>query len=394
MKQLSTTELLTITQDLVAIESVGGNPAGLRQAYQYMVDFVRESGKDITIEEFDSNGSPSFLAYRGQERPANFHIILNGHLDVVPGKPEQYQPYIQDGKLYGRGVYDMKAACVILAQVFCEFVDKVPYALGLQMVTDEETGGKDGTLHQIQQGIRGNFIICGDCGRTPDTYEIANEAKGVANVELCFRGDSSHGAYPWRGDNAALKAANFVRLLHERYPTPPEATDGTTLTVTAISAVSDAYNKTPDYAVVRLDGRYVAGDPHFKDKAHIAALIQSIDPAAEMVELHTFLTPLYTNPESRLLLQLKVSAERVEGMDFSLVRRNGTSDAHFYQNIGSEACEFGLAGEHQHANDEHITIEAFQNYLATMRNFLAQTVQTERHYAATDHLPVDAGTPV
>src|SRR3712207_7438743 len=34
----------------------------------------------------------------------------HGHADVVPGEERQFEPYEQDGELYGRGVYDMKGA--------------------------------------------------------------------------------------------------------------------------------------------------------------------------------------------------------------------------------------------------------------------------------------------
>jgi succinyl-diaminopimelate desuccinylase len=126
----------------------------------------------------------------------------------------------QDGKLYGRGAYDMKAAATVLANVFCEFVDTTPYPLALQIVSDEEDNGHNGTDYQIAHGVRGTFVICGDCGRTSSTYTIANEAKGNVILSVMFKGKAAHGAYPWHGDNAALKAADFVRKLHTTQPPP------------------------------------------------------------------------------------------------------------------------------------------------------------------------------
>ena len=348
-----------------------------------MRDIVLSYKKDITIEEFDSGGKPSFIAYRGQNRPDNFRIILNAHVDVIPGKPEQYRAYIRDGKLYGRGVYDMKAAAIVLANIFCEYVDKVPYALALQIVTDEESTGYNGTRYQIRQGVRGDFIICGECGRSIGTYEIANEAKGSVVASIGLRGRSAHGAYPWRGDNAALKAMNFTRLLHERYPSPTEATPDTTFTVTSVNASSDASTKIPDLAAIKIDARYAPGDPNFRSKAHFATLIEEIDPNAEVLDFIDFSSPIYTNPRNPLLLDLKASAEEIEETEFSLVCRNGTSDGRFYGDVGDEACEFGIAGEHQHADDEHITIEAFRNYIGTMRDFMGKTVSSELRERAT-----------
>jgi len=379
---LSEEALLSAVKELIAIKSTADNPAGLRAAYDYMRDIVLSCNKDITIEEFESNGKPSFLAYRGEQRPKKFQIILNAHVDVVPGKSEQYQAFIKDGKLYGRGAYDMKAAAVVLAQVFCEFVDKASYGLALQVVTDEENSGAHGTLHQIKQGIRGDFVICGECGRSTDSHEIANEAKGIAVASLGFRGSSTHGAYPWKGDNAALKALRFTQLLYEKYPAPTEATTESTFTITSVDATSDAYTKTPDLAVVNVDARYAPSDPNFRSKAHFAALIGEIDPNAEILKLYDFSSPIYTSPHNPSLLSLLASAEKIEGAEFSLVRRNGTSDGRHYGDVGCESCEFGIAGEHQHGDDEYITLEAFRNYLDTMRDFLGKTIAVEQYSQA------------
>ncbi|HWZ65585.1 MAG TPA: M20 family metallopeptidase [Patescibacteria group bacterium] len=371
---MTSQEILEQTKQLIAIPSTHNNPQALSQALSFVASFIKEQRPNITIEHFESNGKSSFLAYRDQARPKKFKIILNGHVDVVPGEPSQYQVIEKDGKLYGRGIYDMKAACAILANVFCEFVEKVPYALGLQIVTDEESAGKNGTLHQIEQGVRSDFVICGECGRSTLTHEIANEAKGIAVIEVGFRGSAGHAAYPWKAQNAAVKALHFVNALHQHYPVPTEESQATTATVTHITTNNNAHTKIPDQAMVKLDLRFTAGDPHFKDKEHLTAHIKEFDQDAEILTYHDFSSPLYTDPQSPLLLSLKRSAEKIEGAPFSFVKRNATSDGRFYGDVNNEACEFGIAGEHQHGHGEYITLQAFNNYLDTMRDFLANTI--------------------
>lgn len=370
-------QLIEAAKELIAIPSTSDNPEARQAACEYIVNILENSGKDITIERFEQNGKQSILAYRGGQRPEKFRLILNGHVDVVPGKTEQYQAYIQDGKLYGRGTYDMKTAALVLADVFCEFVEKVPYALGLQIVTDEEGSGHNGTRYQIEQGVRADFVICGEGGRTVGTYEIANEAKGTSLITLEFHGNSAHGAYPWKGENAALKAANFVNRLNERYPTPPGETKETTITLTSIITTNDAHNKVPAYAVATIDARYAAGDPNFRSREHFTALIKEIDPHATIKEFILFDSPSYANPHNPILLNLKTAAEKVEGKPFDLVRRNGASDARFYGDVGNEACEFGIAGEHHHADGEYVPLQACFDYHATMREFLQMSISSE-----------------
>jgi succinyl-diaminopimelate desuccinylase len=372
---MKTDQLLETIKQLVAIESTAGNPAGLQEAYNFMIDFLLGRDKQLTIERFERNGKPSLLAYRGATRPEKFHLILNGHLDVVPGKSEQYQARLEDGKLYGRGVYDMKAAVIAMADAFCEYVDKVPFALGLQLVTDEESSGKHGTLYQLEEGVRSDFVICGECGRASDKHEIANAAKGIAIVEVTLKGRSSHGAYPWKGDNAAMRAHDFITALQERYPVPAEETAASTISVISVRTNSDAHTKTPDQAVVKLDARYTPHDPDLSTLERFEAFIHQLDPEATISHVHDFSSPLYTDPTYPQLLALKAAAEAVEGAPFNLVQRNATSDGRHYGDVGNQACEFGIAGENQHADNECITIEALEQFRATLKRFLGQSSQ-------------------
>ncbi|HZM64368.1 MAG TPA: M20/M25/M40 family metallo-hydrolase [Candidatus Saccharimonadales bacterium] len=383
---MTNTQLIELTKKLVAIPSTGDNPDGLRQAYNFMIGLLRASGKDITIEEFESNGKPSFMAYKGGVRPKRFKIILSVHVDVVPGKPHQYDGKVKNGKLYGRGVHDEKAACVILADLFCEFIDKVPYALGLQVVTDEEYGGADGALYQIQQGVRGDFVICAECGRRPDVHEIANEAKGIVIADISFDGSAAHGAYPWKGDNAAPKAAHFIHALHQRFPSPSQESPETTFSVTSMSAHGGSHTRIPDSATVRLDIRYAPDDLNFEDRTSLQALIKSIDPNAKL-DIVLFDSPLYCSPDNPLLQALKTSAEAIEGAPFTFARRHATSDGRHFGDVGDQACEFGVAGDNQHGDNEHITLTAFSNYRNTIRHFLEKTTTMNTNEVALQPKP-------
>ena len=45
-------------------------------------------------------------------------IVWNGHVDVVPGKIEQFNPIIEGDRLYGRGSADMKAGVAAMMEAF------------------------------------------------------------------------------------------------------------------------------------------------------------------------------------------------------------------------------------------------------------------------------------
>lgn len=357
-------------EKLVAIESTADKPGQLQVALEYVEQFVRERVPDITIEHFERNDKPSFLAYRGTKRPKRFRVLLNGHVDVVPGTTKQYHLDHEGDTLYGRGVYDMKAGALVLAEQFCAFVEHVPFELGLQISTDEESTGHDGALYQVEQGVRADLVVCGDCGRAPGTYTIANQAKGICIVRLTLTGRSSHGAYPWRSQNAALMAATFAANLQARFPQPTEPTGQTTITVTGLHAESGGISKVPDTATITVDCRYAAGDPNFSDKSQVLQLFSQIDPAVTLVEFVTYSSPMLARPGNVLLQQLKIAAETVEGQPFSFSTNNGTGDGRFYTAVGCDACEFGIPGEGQHSKTESITLDAIETYRKTIQLFL------------------------
>ena len=121
---MRTEEIITQTKQLVAIPSTADNPVALHQAIAFVAAII-EKCPGITIERFERNGKPSLLAYKGTKRPDKFTILLNGHIDVVPGTAEQFTAIEKDGKLYGRGVLDMKGTALVLTNVFCELVGRV-----------------------------------------------------------------------------------------------------------------------------------------------------------------------------------------------------------------------------------------------------------------------------
>src|SRR5256886_16633978 len=136
--------------DLLAIPSTSERPAELRHALDYVLDFV---GPGFTVERFESGGKPSALVYPGTER-REFHVILNAPLDVVPAPPDQFRPRRDGDRLFARGAQDMKVTGLLAAQVFRELAASLPYPVALQLVTDEEAGGRDCPRYQLPPGVR------------------------------------------------------------------------------------------------------------------------------------------------------------------------------------------------------------------------------------------------
>lgn len=68
---------------------------------------------------------------------------------------------------------DMKAnlSCALFA--FKKYAKQVDYPLAIQFVTDEETGGYNGTKYQVESGVKADFILATE----PTNFHIAHQAK-------------------------------------------------------------------------------------------------------------------------------------------------------------------------------------------------------------------------
>ena len=108
MDERALTERL-ITYDTSTLE-------GMQAAAGFVKGWLE--ARDVEVKGVTHNGRPLLTATVG---PADGPtIVLHGHLDVVPARPEQFAPRVDGDRLYGRGAYDMKGG---LASMICAFRD-------------------------------------------------------------------------------------------------------------------------------------------------------------------------------------------------------------------------------------------------------------------------------
>ena len=354
---------LEAAAELLSVESVSGRPDELARAVDLVLDFT---GPGFTVERFESAGTPGALVYHGAQRPA-FAVILNAHLDVVPAPAAQFRPYREGDRLYARGAMDMKVAALAQALAFRELAGRVPYPLGLMLVTDEEAADPHGTLHQLNEGVTGRFAVIGEA----TGLGIATECKGIAHARLTAEGRGAHSAYPWLGDNAVLKLNRAIDAIMAAYPVPRQEAWRTTVSVARVDTRNRALNQVPSQAEAWLDIRFPAGDPGVDGKtpqqlaAYLArfcepgvtAVVDRIDPPYRADERH---------PEIAALR----AATRGQGYAGELVRRHGSGDVCFFAEHGIVSVEFGIGGDGLHGPGEYADITTIAPYHQALTEFL------------------------
>jgi succinyl-diaminopimelate desuccinylase len=355
---------LTEAGELLAIPSTADRPENLHRALEFVLATL---GPDFTVERFESNGKPGALAYTGGTRP-HFRIILNGHLDVVPAPPEQFRPHRDGTRLYGRGTQDMKISALVQAKVFRELAGSLPYPIALQLVTDEEVGGRDGTRHQLEHGVRGDFVVIGE----HSGLRIVAESKGLLTASVHATGLAAHSAYPWLGENALLTLMKSVDGLLAAYPPPTGEVWRTTINLARIETTNQALNQIPADATAWLDIRYPPEDADFDGRTndeitrHLAAhclpgvtvTVADVDP------------PHKADPATEYVAKLRQAAEN-QGYSADFLRKHGAADGRFYHQQGIDAVIFGIGGDGQHGPGEYADVTTIEPYYLALKEFLS-----------------------
>ncbi len=351
--------VLALSKRLIAIPSEPGCDRELDECLR----IVKQELADFTIEEFDTDGVKSILAYPSAKRPSKFALLLNGHLDVIPAKASQYKPIVNDGKLYGAGALDMKSNLSCLIHVFKKVAHSVSYPIGLQIVTDEEVGGFKGTKYQVEQGVRSDFILAGET----TGFNIATRAKGVIWARIIMTGEAAHGAYPWRGSNAIVQMSQLIHTLMKRFPTPKIESWRSTINISKISTTNTAQNKVPDQCEITLDVRYIP-----EDADTIIDAIQSLLPTNASLHIDAKEPCLYTPNDNPAVKNLRHITRKLTGQNPKLYGAQGTSDARHFTLQGGCGIEFGPIGGGIGSDDEWIDIKSLETYMRILEQFITQ----------------------
>jgi succinyl-diaminopimelate desuccinylase len=360
---MDTEAFLTVADELLAVPSTSDRPDDLDRVLGYVLRFV---GPGFTVERFVSNRKPSALVYPGAQR-SRFRVILNAHLDVVPAPPDQFRPRRDGTRLYARGAQDMKVSALVMAQAFGELAGRLPYPVALQLVTDEEVGGRDGTLHQLAQGVSGEFVVIGE----HSGLDIVTESKGIVTATLRATGHGAHSAYQWLGDNALVKLHRSVGNVLARYPVATEEAWRTTVNLAKIQTPNTARNQIPDLAEAWLDIRFPAEDADFDGKSgsEIAAYLTACcEPGVTAEVDHA--DPPHRADQDRPEVRSLQRAARNQGYRGGFLRKHGAGDARFYYQRGIDAVAFGIGGDGQHGACEYADISTIAPYYRALTEFL------------------------
>jgi acetylornithine deacetylase len=202
-------DLENLASELVAIESV--NPdlvdsgSGESNIARFVASWLQEAGLSVEIVE-PVRGRPSVVGI-ARGRGGGSSLMLNAHMDTVGagGMSDAFSPVVADGRIYGRGAYDMKgslAAIMIAAREASKLGLKGD--LMVAAVSDEEVASI-GTSAVAERFHADAAIVT-----EPTELRLCLAHKGFAWLEVETHGVAAHGS---RADLGVDAIAHMGRIL-------------------------------------------------------------------------------------------------------------------------------------------------------------------------------------
>lgn len=202
--------MVELASRLVAIDSI--NPAlvpggaGEAVAAALVAEWCAERGLEVDVI---GGERPSVIARR-RGSGGGRSLLLNGHLDTVgvAGMRAPFEPRIEDGRLYGRGSYDMKGA-LAAALVAAADATALRGDVIVTAVADEELASV-GTETVLERVHADAAIVV-----EPTELEVAVAHRGFVGFEIETAGVAAHGSRPDLGEDAIVKMGPVLVALEQ-----------------------------------------------------------------------------------------------------------------------------------------------------------------------------------
>ena len=349
-------EILYILEQL--IKNNNTIPENINKSMAFCANWLRSKG--INVEILENRGLKMLVSTVGEKGPT---IILNGHIDVVPGDPEDFIPRMEENRFYGRGSYDMLGSVATMMKLVEELSTMdLECKVMLVIVPDEEQGGPLGTGYLVENGYLGDMVICGE----PTNLNISIEAKGIIHLEAEIPGNAAHASRPWLGENAILTAYKWYKKLLE-LNIPEKKTDFFDKPSFNLSTISGgaALNQVPDSCVIGVDIRYLPG----QNPDDLINQIKNINPSAT-VNIIRQGAPVNTKKQNPFVQQLYESTKSIIGDEVVFFGQEGTADTRYYAMHGIPAVEFGPVGANHHGRNEYVELDSLDRYKQILKNYI------------------------
>ncbi|KAJ5753126.1 hypothetical protein N7520_010043 [Penicillium odoratum] len=380
------------------VQAASPNPPGnTTAAANVLTRYLSDLGIPYTISE-PQQGLPNVVSEFQGGKGSGPRVVLNGHIDVFPvtadasgWKRDPWSGDVEDGRIHGRGVVDMKSGTASLVIAYAHLYARREFLRGsvaLCAVSDEETGGRWGTGFLIKQDRErwgGDVML----GAEPTGQTIRFSEKGTLRLSGSIATRGALGPYLNLSKGAIRTATAFlndvVNAVESITPNPPpeigkhlkdpdtlkavdKAMGPGTSTIIALPTVNIGtiaggvkVNMIPESCIFELDIRLPVG----LVADEVMGVIESMVPRYPDATIEFRRQEAASNPSSfsridhPIIKHLQENANAVGGFHPRLIPSMGATDAKHYRYAGIPAYVYGCSPYSMAAVNESASVDEF-----------------------------------
>lgn len=266
-------DYVQILKDLIAIDTTVPPGNNYSEVVDYLEPLFKGVGMQtqrIVIPPEDAEGREgrvNLICHRREQGKPR--LIFYTHIDVVPAQGwKAFQPWEENGKIFGRGAADMKGAipALLMALENCQEKTSV-WDISVLISTDEELS-QSSQLRYIRrylEPLKGAYFF--DLDSSFGYVSIAN--LGALHMQILVKGNSVHSGLSHLGENAVEKAVPLMEALlklkkkvtsrKSRVPTHPDTGIDRMTARLNINMIQGGLkvNIIPDQCVIAIDRRLI-----------------------------------------------------------------------------------------------------------------------------------------
>ena len=371
-------EVAQLTRSLVAIESV--NPdlvpggAGEGAIADFVAGWLQEAGLAVEREEVASGRWNVVATARG--RGGGRALMLNGHMDTVGvGRMDApFEPRVENGRMYGRGAFDMKASlAAVMVAAARAAADGLAGDVIVTAVADEEVASV-GTA-AIAASLSSDAALVAE----PTSERVAVAHRGFVWLEIESHGRAAHGSRPDLGIDAIAKMGRVLTGLEEldrrlrQHPTNRLVGSGSAHA--SLIEGGTELSTYPDRCVLQLERRTIPGETPQSVEREVRAVVERAaadDPELRAdVRVRFAREPFEAAEDAAVVQAVRRHAAAVLGREPEVVGVPFWTDAALLAAAGIPTVLFGPLGEGAHAEVEWVDLDSIgrcaEVYLAVAR---------------------------
>jgi acetylornithine deacetylase len=352
-------EVAAVLSDLVRIDSRNPHLAaaapGEAAIARHCVDWLNRHGVEAWVDEVARGRCNAVARVRGGDGPA---LTFCAHLDTVDTRDmhDAFEPRIENGRLYGRGAYDMKGGVAAILVTLAALARRPPPGTVMAALVADEEYASIGAMDFVARYASDACIVT-----EPSEGRLITAHKGFVWAEIATHGTAAHGSLWEEGVSAIGRMGRIIAAL--------EAFDRDVLRSRAHPLVGPAslhcatvvgghglstYAPTCTLGVER---RTLPGETPAQVLDELRGVIAAAGEQADVREVLSR-SPLEGSPGSAITRTVHESIETVTG---SAIAEAGVAywmDAAIFADAGADTVNYGPSGAGAHAAVEWVDLES------------------------------------